>query len=196
MDKTNIVQMINELEMLGFIKTNGTQCRFVGMTIKTPVVKIKSGNPWNAGKSETGLYKISRKIGLINVDYNASVQRRIAEKIGVPASKVDYIPGKCWYHHLQTVDGKNLPIIENNNPEKPGYYLQYFPSKSLENHYVNEAGEMEFDEVVKPWLYAESIRPDYKPATMTVKLANIVQLKASGVVIEMPGIEEVEAIFS
>jgi hypothetical protein len=192
----NIVQMISELEMLGFIKTNGTQCRFVGMTFKTPVVKIKSGNPWGAGKSEKGLYKISRKIGLINVDYNASVERRIAEQTGIPIAKVDYTPGKCWYHHLTTVDGKPLPIIENNNPEKPGYYLQYFPQKSLENYFINEANEVIPDETVKPWLYAEQERAEYKPVTLTVKLANILQLKASGVIIDMPKLEEVESILA
>ena len=83
MEKT-IVQFVSELEMLGFLKTNGTACRFVSLTIKTPVVKIKVNNPWGAGeKTKVGLYKVSRKMGLINVKYNAAVSRRIAEKLGV-----------------------------------------------------------------------------------------------------------------
>lgn len=194
MDKT-IVQMTSELEMLGFLKTNGTQCRFVAVTTKTPVVKIKAGNPWGAGKAtERGLYKVSRKIGLVNANYNTSVRRLIAEKLGVELKEVDYENGKCWYHHLTTGEGKALPVVEHKDEAKrTGHYLQFFPHKSV-NAYVNEAGEPVADSIVKPWLYAESARDDFKPAVIVVKLENIASLKASGVVIEMPALEEAEAI--
>lgn len=194
MDKT-IVQMTSELEMLGFLKTNGTQCRFVSVTTKTPVVKIKAGNPWGAGRAtERGLYKVSRKIGLINANYNTSVRRLIAEKLGVELKEVEYESGNCWYHHLTTGDGKALPVVEHKDETKrEGFYLQFFPHKTV-NAYVNEAGEPVADSTVKPWLYKESERPDYKPCVIVVKLENIASLKASGVVIEMPALEEAEAI--
>lgn len=194
MDKT-IVQMTSELEMLGFLKTNGTQCRFVSVTTKTPVVKIKAGNPWGAGRAtERGLYKVSRKIGLINANYNTSVRRLIAEKLGVELKEVEYESGNCWYQHLTTGEGKTLPVVEHKDETKrEGFYLQFFPHKTV-NAYVNEAGEPVADSTVKPWLYKESERPDYKPCVIVVKLENIASLKASGVVIEMPALEEAEAI--
>lgn len=194
MEKT-IVQMTSELEMLGFLKTNGTQCRFVSVVTKTPVVKIKAGNPWGAGKSsQKGLYKLSRKIGIINANYNTSVRRRIAENLGVELAEVGYDNGEVWYQHLTTGEGKALPVVQHKDEAKrEGHYLQFFPHKSV-NAYVNEAGEPVTDAEVKPWLYKESERPDYKPAVIVVKLQNVASLKASGVVIEMPALEEVEAI--
>jgi hypothetical protein len=193
MNKT-IVQMTSELEMLGFLKTNGTACRFVSVVTKTPVVKIKVGNPWGAGKSGSGLYKISRKIGLINANYNTSVRRRISEKLGVELKEVEYESGEVWYQHLTTGEGNALPVVQHKDEAKrTGFYLQFFPHKTS-NAYVNEAGEPVTESEIKPWLYKESERPDYKPCVIAVKLENIASLKASGVIIEMPALEEAEAI--
>jgi hypothetical protein len=186
--------MMSELEMLGFIKSNGTACRFVAIVTKTPVVKIKVGNPWGAGaKSKNGLYKVSRKLGIINANYNASVCKRIAEKLGVTRGEVEYENGETWYEHLQTAEGKALPIVQHKDETKRDgqYYLQYFPQKSI-NAYVNESGEVVPDETVKRWLYAESERPDFKPAVIAVNLCNVKELRASGIIIEMPELPEVE----
>lgn len=199
LSKENVVQMIDALEMLGFLKLNGTACRFVSMTIKTPVVKIKVGNPWGASaKTKSGLYKVSKKIGIINANYCDSVARRIAEKLGVNENEVEYIPGETWYQHLTTKDGKALPVVQHKDETKRGeFYLQYFPqTDKSENAYVNEAGEPVAAEVVNPWLYAESKRSEFKPTVIAVKLSNIHRLKASGVVIEMPDLAEVEAILA
>lgn len=202
---SDIVKMIDELEMLGFLKTNGTACRFVAITTRTPVVKIKVGNPFGQvvknGKvvGESKLFKLSRKIGIINANYNTSVRRRIAEKLGVELSEAQYENGEVWYEHLKTVDGKNLPIVQHKDEtkrEETGYGLQYFPHKSFDNIYVNDKGEVLPNEVVKLWLYAESKRSDYKPVVIAPKLRNIVQLKASGIIIEMPNFEEAEAILA
>lgn len=186
--------MTDELEMLGFLKTNGTQCRFVSVVTRTPVTKIRVGNPWGAGSSEKGLYKVSRKVGLINANYNTSVRRRIAEILGVELAEVEYDNGKCWYSHLTTGDGKALPVVQHKDETKrTGHYLQFFPHKSV-NAFVNEAGEPVKDAEVKPWLYKESARDEFKPCVIVVKLENIASLKASGIVIEMPALEEAEAI--
>lgn len=188
--------MVDELEMLGFLKTNGTQCRFVSLVIKTPVTSIRVGNPWGAGKSGKGLYKLSKKLGIINANYNAAVCRRIAEKLGVNVSQVEYENGKCWYSHLTTPDGKSLPVVQHNDEAKrEGYYLQFFPHKS-ENKYVDEDGAEVDTALVETWLYSRGSFSEYKPAVIVVKLANIAKLSASGVVIEMPALEEVESIFS
>jgi hypothetical protein len=185
------VKMESPLEMLVFLKTNGTQCRFVAITIDTPVVKIKKVNPF------LGVHKVSRKIGLINANYNTSVRRKIAEKMGVELKEVEYENGETWYEHLKTTDGKNLPIVQHKDESKRNgqYYLQYFPHKS-ENKYVLPNGDPVSDKDIKPWLYKESERDDSKPAVIAVKLENIRQLKASGVIIEMPEFEEAEAILA
>ena len=114
-----IVQITDPAEMAGFIKSNGTQCRFVGILTRTPVVDIRAKNPWGAGrKTRTGLFKVSRKIGIINANYVSSVSRRIAEKLGVGLESVEYVPGQVWYEHLKTIDGKNLPLVQHKDTEK------------------------------------------------------------------------------
>ena len=197
MDRKSVIQMVNELEMLGFIRSNGTACRFVAIVSKTPVVKIKAGNPWGASaKSKNGLYKVSRKIGIVNANYNTSVRNRIAEHLGVSLGEVEYENQDVWYEHLLTVDGKPLPLVQHKDESKRQgqYYLQYFPQteKSV-NSYVNEQGETVPDEMVKRYLYKESERPDFKPCVIAVNLRNIHCLKASGVIVEMPELAEVEA---
>lgn len=195
--KANVVEMVNVLEMVGFLKTNGTASRFVSLTSKTPVVKIKAGNPWGASnKTKSGLYKVSKKIGIINASYNLSVRNRIAEKLGVALNEVEYENGTVWYEHMKTPEGKNLPLVQHKDEAKRGdFYLQYFTHKS-ENHYVNEQGEIVPDEVVKPYLYAKSEKPDWKPTVIAVNLSNVKQLKASGVVINMPDFAEAEKLFA
>jgi hypothetical protein len=201
LNKSNVVTMFSELEMLGFLKTNGTNCQFVAITTKTPVVKIKKGNPWHVVKSgkvqgDCNLFKVSRKLGIINANYCDSVARRIADKLGVPEKEVEYVAGEVWYEHLTTADGKNLPIVQHKDEAKRGeFYLQYFPQKS-ENSYCNGNGEPVLADEVAKWAYAESERPDYKPAVIAVKLSNVHQLKASGVVLEMPELSEVQAVFA
>lgn len=193
--------MESPLEMVGFLKTNGTECRFVAMTSKTPVVKIKVGNPWHTvskGKvvGTCNLFKVSKKIGLINANYNTSVRNRIAEKLGVKLSEVEYENGVTWYEHIKTVDGKNLPLVQHKDETKRGdFYIQYFPHKS-ENVYVTGSGEIVPDAMVDKWAYAESERSEFKPTVIVVNLSNLCQLKASGVIIEMPKFEEAEALLA
>ena len=199
LNRSNVVTMTDKLEMLGFIKANGTNCQFVAITTKTPVVKIKAGNPWKAGKAtESGLYKVSKKIGIVNANYNTSVRNRIAEHLGVKLAEVEYEAGETWYQHLLTADNKPLPVVQHKDEAKRGeFYLQYFPqTDKSENVYVNEQGETVADAEVKPWLYAESARSEFKPAVIAVKLSNIHRLKASGVVIEMPELDEVQAVLA
>jgi len=201
MKKENVVKMVDTLEMVGFLKTNGTACRFVSLVCKTPVVKIKASNPFGQvvtkGKvvGECQLFKVASKIGIINANYNTSVRNRIAEKLGVSLSEVEYENGEVWYRHIQTVDGKNLPLVVNKDETKAGHYVQYFPHKST-SVYVNAKGETIPDEVVQPYLYKETERPDFKPCVISINLANVLQFKASGVVIEMPDFEEAAAVLA
>jgi len=199
-----VVQMISELEMLGFIKANGTESRFVGLVTKTPVVKMRVGNPWHVIKNgkvvgPCNLFKVAKTHGLINANYNTSVRRRIAEKLGVTLSEVEYESGECWYEHLKTADNKPLPIVQHKDEAKrdeTGYSLQYFPLGYSGSYYVNGAGETVSDEEVERWLHKASERPDYKPKVQAPKLRNILSLRASGVIVEMPELAEAEALFA
>jgi hypothetical protein len=184
-----IVTITDPLEMAGFIKSNGTQCRFVSIVTNTPVVKIRKGNPFGA------LRKVSRKNGIVNANYNTSVRNRIADKLGVKLVEVEYENGEVWYEHLKTVDGKPLPLVQHKDEAKRQgkLYLQYFPHKA-HSVYVAANGDTVADELVKPWLYAESKRPDYKPTVIAVELGNVKEIRASGVIMEAADLDEAEAV--
>lgn len=190
MSKT-VVKITDALEMAGFIKSNGTQCRFVAIVTDTPVVKIKKGNPFGA------IRKVSRKSGIVNANYNTSVRNRLADKMGVQLGEVEYTNGEVWYEHLTTVDGKALPLVQHKDPAKRAgkLYLQYFPHKS-EYVYQGPTGEILDKETVKPWLYKESERPDYKPTVIAVELGNVKEIRASGVIMQSEELEEAEAALS
>lgn len=189
MNKSSVVQMFDVLEMVGFLKTNGTQCRFVSMVSYTAVTNLRANCPYKNVK------KVARKIGLINANYNTSVRRRIAERLGVNLSEVEYENGNVWYQHVMTKDGKALPLCVNKKtPNNGKYYIQYFPHKST-HKYLLPNGEEVAESLLKPYFYAESER-DFKPTVIVVGLENVRQLKASGVVIEMPELAEAEAILA
>ena len=200
LDVNQVRNLMGEKVIKDFFMDNGTQCRFVSLTLKTPVVKLKVGNPWNAGaKTKSGLYKLSRKIGLVNANYNTSVRRRLAEKMGVTLSEVVYENGEVWYEHLKDASGKALPVVQHKDyikRELTGYGLQYFPHKSFNNTFVNDAGEVIPKEDVRPWLYAKSERPAIKPCVIAPYIRNILQIKTSGVIIEVPEFEEVEELLA
>lgn len=200
------VSFDSEQEMLGFLKTNGTQCRFVSMTSKTPVTKMRVDNPFHRIKSgkvvgEVGLWKVSQKMGLINANYNTSVRRRIAEKLGVKLAEVEYENGEVYYQHLMTNDtpAKALPVVRHKDEVKflaSGHLLQYFPHSS-ESTYCNAAGEpVDYRSQIAPYMYAQSEREDFKPQVLAVYLRNIVRLVCSGVVVEMPNWEQAKQLLA
>ena len=164
MNKT-VFQIQSHLEMVGFIKANGTACRFVSMVSETPVKNIRAACPYK------GVLKISRKRGMINVNYVASVERKIAANLGVEPKEVEYTPGEVWYEHLTTIDGKALPLVINKKKGDGEYYLQYFPTSS-ENVYKIPSGEVVTKEQLEPYFYKES-KKDFKPTVISIKVANI-----------------------
>lgn len=173
--------------MAGFIKANGTQCRFVAIVTNTPVVKMKKASPYQ------GVRKVSRKLGIVNANYNTSVRNRLADILGVKLSDIEYENGAVWYIHLTTVDGKPLPLVQHKDESKQGkLYLQYFPHKST-NAYVMPNGDSVSEESLAPWLYKESERPDYKPSVIAVELGNVKEIRASGVIMQAEDLDEAEA---
>lgn len=188
--KPTVVQMMDQLEMVGFIKSNGTQCRFCSLISDTPVVKIRKGNPF------PGLRKVSRKNGLINANFNTSVRKRIADTLGVELKEVEYVNGGTWYQHILTPDQKPLPLVVNKKtPDNGKYYVQFFP-RSSSSKYVTPDGQVIPDEQVNPWLYTEKERPAFKPCVISIDLTNVRQFKASGVIVDLPDLEAAEQVLS
>ena len=183
--KKTLVTISNELEMAGFIKANGTQCRFVSMTSETPVTKIKVGSPY------AGVLKVSQKRGMVNVNYVDSVRRKVSAQFDVPMSAVEYVAGETWYKHVMTDDGKPLPLVEHKEKNDGQYYLQYFPTSS-KNAYQMPDGTPVSEEALKPYLYKESKRVEFKPTVIVVKLGNIKQLRASGVIMSTEDFDEAQ----
>lgn len=183
-DKT-IVSIVSHLEMVGFLKTNATNCRFVSILTETEP-KVRKGCPFK------GVLKVSRKRGMINANYNMAVRKRIAEKLGVEIKQVEYDNGEVWYKHLETIDHKALPLVVNKNtPENGEFYLQFFPSGST-NVYRMPSGDLVTEEQLKPWLYKQSERADFKPVVISIKVSNIKRLAASGVIMQADDLEDAE----
>lgn len=194
------IEVIRSLQIMGFLQSIGTQSRIVRLLIKTPVVKIRSGNPWHVVKSgkvqgECNLFKVSEKLGGINWDYVKACEKRIAQQLDVPAASVEYTAGESAYIHAD--DRTPAILVKKSNPTDGVFYLQYFPFKGqVKSYYVNGAGEVVADETVKAWLYAESPRSDFKPAVIAPKLANIVELQTSGVILTTEDAQAAKAAFA
>jgi hypothetical protein len=183
----NIVKIANHLEMVGFIKANGTACRFVSMVTETEP-KLKKGCPYK------GVVKVSRKNGLLNRNFNNAVCKAIAEKLGVAPSEIEYEAGETWYRHEMTVDGKALPLCVHKTKNDGKYYLQYFPMSST-NAYRLPNGDMIAESVLEPYFYAKSFN-EFKPAVIAVSVENIKELRASGVIMQASDLAEAEAALS
>lgn len=166
--------------MLGFIKINKTDCQFVSIKTNTPV-KLKKDCP------HSNVRKIAKRNGLINVNYNMAVKRRLAEKNGTPLNETEYQNGAVWYEHLKTEDGKNLPIVTHTKSGKQ--YLQFFPHKSKTIAYVNDHGMVIPESELKPFFYAHTKTSDFKPAVISVELDNIRELKARGITMQRDNFE-------
>jgi len=185
MNKT-IVSIQSHLEMVGFIKSNGTQCRFVSMVSETEP-KLKKSCPF------VGVKKISRKRGMINANYNTAVRKRIAERLGVDFKEVEYQNGDVWYMHLNTTDGKALPLCVNKKtPDNGEYYLQFYPTHS-EDVYQLPNGEIVQESQLEPYFYARSARSEFKPVVISLKVSNIKELRASGVIMQAEDLADAEA---
>ena len=171
--KSFTVKINNPLEMVGFIRTIGTECRFVSMRTETEVKMRKTGNPY------VGAVKVSRRNGLVNVNFVESVKRKLEKMAG---EKIDYTPGATWYRHETTTDGKPLPLCVHSK-DSSRYYLQYFPHRTLgKNRYFLNGRELTAEEVktMKTFI-TEDKRAEYKPAVITLAIDSIRELRARSV---------------
>ena len=175
---------MDELQMRDFIMKNGVGCRFVSMTSRTVVKNIRAASPYK------GVIKISRKRGLINKDYVEGVKANVAKLLGVDKEQVTYEAGEVWYKHLTTEDGKTLPLVVNKTKDDGKYYLQYFPT-SAESVYQMPDGTPVAYEQLKNWFYES--KSTFKPTVIAPNLANIKELRASGVIMQAEDLAEAQA---
>lgn len=106
--------------MVGFLKTLGTDSQFVSFHTQTEVRMRKTGNPF------VGTVKVTKLTGLIGVNFVKAVRRRMAEILGMDFVDTEYTPGSTWYTHLQTDEGKPLPLCVHQEDEQR-FYVQFFP---------------------------------------------------------------------
>lgn len=184
------VTLNNVSEMVGFLKTNGTTCCFVSILSDTPVEKLRKDCPYK------GVRKVARRNGWLNINYNMSVRRRIAERLDVELKEVQYDNGTTWYQHVMTEEGKALPLCVNKKtPDSGKYYIQYFPRKS-KSQYVLPNGDPIDENLLKPYFYKESERSDFKPAVITISLENVKELRVRGLILKTPSAKVAEAVLA
>lgn len=178
-----IVSFNSVSAMAEFIRSNGTQCRFVSLLSETEP-KLRKDCPFK------GVKKITRTLALVNVDHATACERGIAALLGVDAGSVDYVPGETWYRHEMDANGRSLPLCVHKEKPESGFYLQFFPRRT-ESVYRDSSGNEVSHDSLAPFFYARK-ETEWKPQTRVVSLANIRELRASGVIAQSGDVESAE----
>jgi hypothetical protein len=170
-------------EMVGFLKTIGTASMFISMDT---VTTIKRGKGLKVGCPFGDVTKLAVRTGWLNIKYNDAVKRRIAAKLGVQPSEVEYENGETWHTALMTEDNppKATPVRVNKAKDDGKFYVFYFHRKTKEARYVAANGDTISYEQLKPYFYAKGEQPDFKPAVRCVTLNNVRMLKARGMIVK------------
>lgn len=163
--KTKTIKDNNEL--VSFLRMLGTECQFVTLVTETEVKMRKTNNPY------VGAVKITRRNGLVNVNHEARVNRRMKEA-GVDP---DYVGGETWYVHETTVEGKSTPLcFSKKNPNQR--YLQFFPNRTKGTKYVLNGRELTTNEVTEMKSFIpEKDWGEFKQPVITLKMDSIRQVK-------------------
>lgn len=181
MNENPIVRLESANAMAEFIRSNGTQCRFVSLVSETEP-KLKKSCPFQ------GVRKITRTVALVNVDHAAACERGLAKALGVDS--VDYEPGETWYAHETDAKGNTLPLCFHPSKPESGFYLQYFPRRT-ESVYRDASGNEVSHADLTSFFYARK-EAQGKPRTRVVSLANLRELRASGVIAQAGDIDAAE----
>ncbi len=164
-------------EMVGYLKTLGTSSSFVSLETETEVKMRKTGNPF------VGTVKVVKRTGLINVDFVSSVRRRMAEIQKVAFSETEYVAGTTWYKHVQTAEGKALPLCVHKDDDRR-FYLQYFPLRSHGEIYFLKGRQLSAEEVVQMETFiTEKERKAFKPIVITLAIDSIRKMKARNITV-------------
>jgi len=157
---------------VGFLKGVGTASCFISMRTETQVKMSKTGNPYY------GAVKVSRRNGLINVNFRKAVNRRCVEMGVTPP-----VAGETWYVHDSTVEGNPLALCYSKGPVKRTGkvepYLQYYPHRTLGRNTYFLNGRQLSDAEVKAMkeFVIENDRDKRKPAVITLMMDSIREIK-------------------
>lgn len=173
----NTVTFDSKNEMVGFLKTVGTSSSFVSLVTETEVKMRKTGNPF------LGAVKVVKRTGLINVNFVNSVRRRMAELQKVAFSETEYTAGTTWYKHIQTAEGKALPLCIHKDDDRR-FYLQYFPLRSRGAKYFLKGRELSAEEVAQMETFiTEPERKAFKPIVITLAIDSIRKMSARNITV-------------
>lgn len=183
------IRIENVQELVGFIRTMGTECRFVTVHTETvmdmnqsrntgrKIVSPKSGNLINEKEANPyyGTVKVATRNGFVNCNFVKAVEKRYAELMNIPVSEVEYTPGETHYVHCSTEEGKPLPLCENKK-DPTRKYLQFFPLRNLgETTYWLNGKQLTKDQVndmYQNWV-TEDENPEWKPRVIVLKMDSI-----------------------
>jgi len=187
--KNITVKIEDKAELVGFLRTIGTACRFITVNTETVLVqpqgkptgrKIpspKTGNPINEKVANPyfGTVKIARRNGFVNADFVTAVEKRYAELNEIPVEDVTYTPGKTWYQHCHDENEKPLCLCEHQkDPSRK--YLQMFPLRNLgETTYWLNGEQLTKDQVndmYDNWV-TEDENPEWKPRCIVLAIDSI-----------------------
>jgi hypothetical protein len=171
------IKISDKNEMVAFLKMIGTGSQFVSLKTETAVKMRKTNNPF------VGAVKVTKRTGLVNVDFIAAVRRRMAELQQVAFSETEYEAGSTWYKHVSTEEGKSLPLCVHQKDERK-FYLQFFPLHSRDTKYFLNNRELSLEEInqMKTFI-TEQERNEFKPIVITLAIDSIREMRAKSITI-------------
>lgn len=168
--KNNTVKISHPIELVGFLRSIGTESRFVSLRTETVVKNLRGGkkNPFS------GTVKVCRRNGLVNVNFEKSCERNLTELGQDPST---YQRGEVWYRHEMTEDNKPLPLCVHKTKTEQ-FYLQYFPYRNLETSYFLNGRRLTDTEVeqMKSSMYDDN-GEEWKPKVITLSVDSIREIK-------------------
>lgn len=158
---------VNNNELPSYLRSLGTECQFISLVTETEVKMRKTGNPF------VGTMKVSHRNGLVNVNHQDRVNRRMTESGFEPS----YVGGETWYVHETTTDGKVIPLCQSKK-DSSVKYLQFFPHRNLNTRYVLNGRELTSDEVTRMKSFIpEKDWGEFKQPVITLKMESIKNIK-------------------
>jgi len=188
--KNETIKISDKNELADFIKFIGTETRFITVNTETEIdmpkskntgrkiLSPKTGKPINEKQANpyAGTIKIAKRNGFVNANFVTAVEKRFAELNGIPVKDFTYTPGKTWYQHCQTEDGKPLCLCEHQqDPSRK--YLQIFPLRNLgETIYIHPTlGKLtanQIKDIYDNWV-SEDENPEWKPRVIVLSFDSI-----------------------
>ena len=189
--KNETIRIEDKSEVADFLRSIGTECRFVTVNTETEVGKMPKGKPTGrkipspkTGKPINektpnpyfGTVKVARRNGFVNANFTKAVEKRYAELTGTPIEDVSYEAGTTWYQHCQTEDGKPLCLCEHQQ-DPTRQYMQFFPLRNLgETVYIHPTiGKLSAEQIkdmYDNWV-SEDQNPEWKPRVIVLDMDSI-----------------------